>query len=192
VTPISPLPTRPRDRGFTLVEVVIVIAIAAMVFQLVVGNMGAMIPARAMDSAAAEIVSKVDWLRSEARLQGKTYKLELDITGSRYRFVVPPTDLQAAAEEVEETFGMSWFSLGDHVRLTGCGLAGGQQFTSGSFLVVFDANGFTADQAIFLEHVEDKQMVWTIQIRGLTGQSEVMRSYDGTQHPLEKLEEGQF
>ena len=49
------MPTRPRDRGFTLVEGVIVIAIAALVFQLVVGNMGAMIPARAMDSAAAEI-----------------------------------------------------------------------------------------------------------------------------------------
>ena len=52
--------------------------------------------------------------------------------------------------------------------------------------------GFTADQAIFLVHVEDKQMVWTIQIRGLTGQSEILRSFDGTYHTLARLEEGHF
>jgi len=200
-----PLPAFPRetrrgcgagphreDRGFTLVEVVIVIAIAALVFQLVVGNMGAMIPARAMDSVAGQLVAKMDWLRSEARLQGKTYKLELDLTGQRYRYAVPATDRLASVESVEETFGSTWFSLGEHVRLAGCAVSGGRRFTEGIFPVVFDEKGFTADQAIFLVHAEDQEMVWTIQIRGLTGQSETLRSFDGTYHTLERLEEGNF
>ena len=145
-----------------------------------------------VQSAAAEIVSKIDWLRSEARLQGKTYRLELDLSGHRYRYVVPATDRLAATESVEETFGSSWLSLGDHVRLAGCSVSGGPRFTDGSFPVILDEKGFTADQAIFLVHVDDKELVWTIQIRGLTGQSEILRSFDGTYHSLERLEEGHF
>lgn len=87
---------------------------------------------------------------------------------------------------------MSWFSLGDHVRVDGCSVSGGHRFTEGTFPIVFDEKGFTADQAIFLQHATDKQMVWTIQIRGLTGQADIVRSFDGTYHSLERLEEGNF
>lgn len=169
-----------------------VIAIAALLFQLVVGNMGAIIPARAMDAAAAEIVSKVDWLRSESRLQGKTYQLELDLADTRYRIIVPSVDRIAASEIVEETFSLGWSSLNEHVRLAGASVAGQRRFESGLFRIALDENGFTADQAIFLVHKADEEMVWTIQIRGLTGQSEILKSFDGTYHTLEKQEEGRF
>jgi len=169
-----------------------VIAIAAMVFQLVIGNMGAMIPARAMDAAAAEVVSQVDWLRSESRLQGKTYQLELELQGSRYRVIVPSVDRIAASEIVEETFALGWSNLGDDVIIAGAGVAGERKFEEGMFRIALDENGFTADQSIHLVHTGDAQMVWSIQIRGLTGQSEIIKSYDGTQHTLRPQEEGSF
>ena len=173
-------------------EIVAVIAIAAMLFQLVVGNMGAMIPARAMDAAASEVVSQVDWLRSESRLQGKTYQLELDLTGSRYRVIVPAIDRIAANELVEETFALGWSSLSEHVRFAGANIAGYPKFDDGLFRIALDENGFTADQAVYIVHEGDEDMVWTIQIRGLTGQANVVKSFDGTYHALEPQEEGRF
>ena len=58
--------------------------------------------------------------------------------------------------------------------------------------IVFDANGFTADQTIYLVHPTDAKMLWTIQLRGLTGQAEVVTDTNGQPHPLEKIDEGSF
>jgi len=184
--------TTARTRGFTLVELVVVIAIAGLLFQLVTANLGAMIPAHALDGACAQIVGQLDFLRSEARLQGKTYQLELDLDHNRYRIVLPPEDLALAAERSGQTFDLGWTDLGERVRLARCVVAGGPEFRNGLFPIAFDANGFTADQTIYLVHSTDEKMLWTIQLRGLTGQAEVITDTNGQAHGLEKIDEGAF
>jgi prepilin-type N-terminal cleavage/methylation domain-containing protein len=181
-----------RARGFTLVELVVVIAIAGLLFQIVTANLGAMIPSHALDSACAQIVGQLDFLRSEARLQGKTYQLELDLDHNRYRSVLPPEDLALAEERSGQTFDLGWTELGERVRLLSCAVAGGPEFRNGTFPIAFDANGFTADQTIHLVHTTDPKMLWTIQLRGLTGQAEIIPDTSGQPHPLEKVDEGSF
>jgi len=195
VPPEPRLPRYPRARGqggFTLIEIAVAMTIAALLLQIVMMNMGAMVPSHAMDSAAAQIVAQMDFLRSEARLQGKTYVLELDLDNHRYRTILPPEDRLVASEPVKEAFALNWTGLGDDARFGGCTLAGGQSFRSGLYPITFDANGFTADQAIYLIHNTDAQMVWTIQVYGLTGKANILPSMKGEYQPLEKVEEGAF
>jgi len=163
-----------------------------LLFQIVTANLGAMIPYRAMDSAANQLVAQVDFLRSEARLQGKVYKLEIDLDSNRYRLLLPPEDLMVAPDASAEAFDLGWAALEDHVEVSGCVVAGGDTFRNGRYQIVFDESGFTADQTVFLRHDSVEDMVWSLQIRGLTGQSTIVRSMDGVPQPLEYVEESQF
>ncbi len=178
--------------GFTLIEIMVVVAVMALVFQIVTTNLGAMLPASAMDSTAAELVSKLDFLRSESRLQSKTHKLEIDLGEHRYRMLLPPEDRLTSSEEVKSHFDLGWTDLNERVRFNGCALASGRILREGKFVIAFDENGFTSDLSLFLVHVADEEMVWTIQLRGLTGQTEIVKDFDGKIHPLTAMEEGRF
>ncbi len=184
---------RPRgQRGFTLIELMVVVAIGALLVQLVAANLGAMIPSRAMDSAAHQLVARLDFVRSEARLQGKTIKVELDLGNHRYRTILPAEDRLVSTDPVPEPLQLEWHTLDDEVQFAGYAVAGGATLRSGAVEVPFDENGFTADQTIYLVHVVDKEMVWSIRVRGLTGSADVLTSFEGQLHPLESVEEGRF
>jgi hypothetical protein len=163
-----------------------------MLFQIVTMNLGAMIPARAMDSEAAQLVSKIDFLRSEARLQGKTYILQLDLDNHRYRTVIPVEDQLAASDLATEAIETGWTPLGDNVQFAGCQTVGGTRFESGLCGIQIDENGVTADQSIFLVHATDDNLLWTIQLHGLTGTCRILTSTEGVAHPLDRMEEGRF
>ena len=178
--------------GFTLIELMVVVAIAALLVQLTTSNLGALIPSRAMDSAANQLVARLDFVRSEARLQGKQIKVELDLTHHRYRTILPPEDRLVSTDAPPEALQLDWHELGDEVHFAGYITAAGEALHSGSVEIPFDENGFTADQTICLVHAADKEMVWSIRILGLTGVADVIQSRDGAVHPLEKVEEGRF
>ncbi len=178
--------------GFTLIELLVVVAIAALVMQLVTANLGAMIPSKAMDSAARQLISRLDFIRSEAQLQGKIYRIQFDLDNHRYRTVMPPEDRLLSTEAQKEEFFLDWNSLGDDVILGGHEVAGGPLLRSGLTAVEFDPHGFTADQTIYMAHVTDESMVWSIRLRGLTGTADIARSFDGRRQPLETADEGSF
>jgi len=57
---------------------------------------------------------------------------------------------------------------------------------------VFDENGFTGDHVIVLKLETDPTMVWSVQIRGISGKSEILSDFDGHEHALEETGEGAF
>ena len=181
-----------RDAGFTLIEIVVVITMAALLFQVVTANLGSMIPSRTMDSAAAKLISTVSYLRSEARLQGKPYTIELDLDRNRYRILVPAEDSMVSLEATQEAFELSWQDLGKDVVFKGVQITGGANFRNGKYPLRLDENGFTADQSLFLQHEFDESLAWTIQLRGLTAQAETIRNIEGQFQPLRDVEEGEF
>ena len=168
------------------------VAVAALLFRIAAMNFGAMIPSHAMDSASAQLIAQMDFLRSEARLQGKKYTLELDLENHRYRTILPPEDRLTASEPVKEAFELTWSPVGDHAEFDGITLADGQEFRSGLYRIEFDENGFTADQAIYLIHESDDSMVWTVQVLGLSGKATVLPNMEGQRQPLLQVEEGAF
>ena len=183
---------RRRAAGFTLIELMLVVAIAALVIQLVVINIGAFLRVKSMNSAGQQLISQLDFIRSEARLQGKDYRIELDLDNHRYRTVLPPEQRLLSSEVEKEELKTSWTPLGENVAFLSHSIAGGPTARSGLAPIAFDPHGFTADQTIYLVHTADEDMVWSIQLRGLTGVSTMVTNFRGQLNPIETVDEGAF
>jgi type II secretion system protein H len=175
-------PERPAA-GFTLIEIMVVVAILAIVAQLVISNIGAIVPATVLDSESQKLMSEVEYLRSEAQLQGKTFKLQLDLDKHRYRRILP-AEMRVAIAQDEQAFAeaaMGWNPLDDRCRFLVYEPVGGTQYTSGIVELVIDHQGFTADQLIALGMRSDSlsKMTWTIQLRGLDRRARLVKSNEG-------------
>ena len=191
--------TRPggtRDAGFTLIELLVVIAILAILARTAMSNLGWLVPNTVLDSESQRLMSAIEYLRSEAQLQGKTYKLELDLDAHRFREIWP-AEMKIAVDqdptELEES-RLSWITLDDRCKFGGYAVLGQPTLRKGRVEIVLDRNGNTADQTIFLRmKSEDLQkMVWTIQIRGLERAATLVRDEADREAYLEKVEEAHF
>ncbi len=181
-----------RQAGFTLLELILVVAIGAILMRVVTANIGAIVPSKAMDSAAGQLISQANFLRSEARLQGKVYRLEMDLDNHRFRTVLPPEDRLLSTEEQQEEFALGWTQLEDGVQFERHEFSGGRLVRNGLSSIEFDAGGFTGDQTIVLVYETDEKMLWSVQLRGLTGTSSVQNDFDGKIHLVETADASSF
>lgn len=181
-----------RSGGFTLLELMVVVAIVALVTQVVMFNMGALIPSSVLDSAAKQFMSHVDYVRSEARLNGKTFKIELDLTNQQWRIVMPPEDRLVSDQTIEENVPLDWRRIDERARIDFVRQSGGEAIRQGIVPITFDENGCTADQSISFVLKEDAKMIWTVHIRGLTGQTSLATTVEGRISELEAAQEHQF
>jgi type II secretion system protein H len=196
---------RRSSAGFTLLELMVVIAIAALAIQIVVVNLGSMIPRTILDGECNQFLSKLDFLRSEARLQGQRYRMELDLNRHLWRYVLPAEERLTTEQTLEETMpeALSWNTMEEGVQFMGIVQSGiiqtganleqhhGVQ-SNGIAAIEFDENGFTADWNVFFTLAHDQELVWTVQLFGLTGRSRLLTSFDGQPQPARSAEEFGF
>jgi len=185
------LPARPA--GFTLMEVLVTMMVIALTFAIVVPNLSAFVPEARLEGSGKRILRELDWVRSEARIQGKRMTMEFDLERARWRIVYPPEqkltrdqDLWTLEERPED-----WIPLETDVVFEGAGDARGRGH-HGVYRLVFDEYGFTADQLIVLKLATQPDMVWSLAIHGLTGRVEVEQSEKGEVVELQLLNEGAF
>ncbi len=189
---------RSGQTGFTLIEMLVVVAIMALALRVVSVNMGAWIPSSALKATTGKIQSELDFVRSEARLQGKPYRLEFDLDNSLYRMVLPPEEelvsLQTAVEGNE--VALKWMPVDSNERVVLLGYNSGDRatVTRGIVEIAFDENGFTADQTLYFKLAGDDESktIWTLHLWGLNGATQVIQSDDGAQHRLELPVESNF
>lgn len=193
--PLTPPPQHHRASGFTLIELMVVVAIIGLAYQIVMANAGAMLPRTVLESESAQITSKLSYLRTECRLQGRVYTLELDLETDRYRTLFPPEDRYSSDQEelddVEE-LATSWNNLDEDVAIVGAGTPQGGVVRGGLYRITFDESGFTADHEIFLQLRSDEDYVWTIQWQGLTGGADIVGNVDGVEQQRRPINEGAF
>ncbi len=181
----------------------VVAAIAALAIQLVVMNLGAMIPRTILDSECNKFMSRLDFLRSEARLQGKRYRIELDLTNHLWRFVLPAEERLTTEQTLEETMpeALGWNRMEQGAQFQGIVQAGALTLAQvengvvqrrGVAGIEFDENGFSADWDVFFTLEHDEEMVWTVQVSGLTGQSRMLTSFDGNEYRTQPVGEFGF
>lgn len=183
-------------RGFSLIELLVVIVLIGLITAMVAPNLEAFVPKLRMESAAKKIVANIDHMRSEARIQGKRCKLEFDLDKARWRRAFPPEERLTTDQDVDslEPRLEDWSPVDDNdgVKIASAGNPVEGLARGGVFALVFDENGFTGDQTLVLSLVADPTMTWTINIRGLTGQCEVLADFEGREHLPEEVGEGSF
>ncbi len=190
----KPSQSRCKQKGFTLVEIMVVIAIIALAGQIVVLNLGALVPSTLLDSASREVMGQIEFLRSEAQLQGKVYQLELDMDENRWRIIMPQEERLTSDQTIAEEFTLNWQDLDDRICFDSLQVLGGHIQRSGRARITMDENGFTADLilAIRMNNETEKNLVWSIRLRGLDRKSELETNREGEIPRLEIIEEAHF
>ena len=173
-------------RGFTLIELLVVMAIVALMLAMVVPNLGALVPSARLQGSGSQIQRWLDWVRSEARIQGKWMAMDFDLERAMYRIVEPP-EMRLTRDEAESAENPDgWKELEDDVVFAGAGDGKDGMTTKGIYRIVFDEYGFTGDQVLALRLQSDPEMTWSLSIQGLSGRVVVEESETGeiTQLPL--------
>ncbi|MCA8976678.1 MAG: prepilin-type N-terminal cleavage/methylation domain-containing protein, partial [Planctomycetes bacterium] len=83
-------PTASDASGFTLMEVLVTLTLISLMFAMIVPNLGAFVPTARLEGSGKKIQSKINWLRSEARIRGRPLAMELDLDRATWRIVYPP------------------------------------------------------------------------------------------------------
>jgi type II secretion system protein H len=182
-----------RQSGFTLIELMVVVAIIGVVVRVVLLNMGAFVPSTVLDGECKQLRAHLDFLRSEARLRGQWCALELDLESHRYRYVLPPERKLASYDEDVKELPLSWTPLDERARFAGVAVPSRPAIERGIYRITFDENGNTGDLAIFFRLPDaENEYVWTLQLRGLTGRTDILKSVEGQRFVLEELNESSF
>jgi prepilin-type N-terminal cleavage/methylation domain-containing protein len=185
---------RPCSAGFTLIEILVSLLIIGLLAAMIAPNLGAFVPKARLDAAAKVLAANIDFLRSEAKIQGKRFALELDLDRGMWRHVLPPEERLTTEQDVEplEPHQEEWMLLQEGVRIATAGNANEGLAKAGKFSLVFDHNGQTGDQSIVLQLADDPTMTWTVNIRGLTGQCEILEDFEGRVQMPQETTEGAF
>ncbi len=180
--------------GFTIIEVMVTLMIIGLITGMILPNLGAFVPKARLDAAAKVLSANIDHMRSEARIQGKRCALELDLDRGMWRRVLPPEDRLTTDQDVDslEPLYEDWTDLAEDVQIVSVGNVNEGLGKAGTFSLVFDHNGNTADQSVVIRLKSDPTMVWTINIRGLTGQCEVIPNFEGKEQMPDEVSEGGF
>ncbi|MEZ5987897.1 MAG: prepilin-type N-terminal cleavage/methylation domain-containing protein [Planctomycetota bacterium] len=168
----------PRQRrdgraGFTLVEVMVVVAILGMMFQLVVPNLQRDIPETNLRSTANRLTSILTYLRDEARLQGGEYGLELDPKNRRFRIVLPPEQRKVElGEEAPKAFPLTWMFFDEGVALEAVHIGDKEPRKDEQTRIVFDSRGATAPKVLWLATKTEPPVQMSILVPALAGRIE--------------------
>jgi prepilin-type N-terminal cleavage/methylation domain-containing protein len=185
---------RSRAHGFTLMELLVTMTLLALVFAIVVPNLGAIVPEARLEGSGKQILRQLDWVRSEARIQGKQMHVDFDLAKNRWRIVFPP-EQQLTRDQEEWTLEEhpdDWQPLEKDVVFGGVGDAKNGLATRGVYRLTFDEYGFTGDQQIVLRLQSDPTLVWSMTLLGLSGHTDVEKSEQGEVPHLEALNEAAF
>lgn len=168
-------------------------AVLALLFAIIVPNLGMIVPSARLRASGNHIKRELDWVRSEARIQGKRMVMEFDLDRAIWRIVYPPEQRLTRDQDVStlEERPDQWVELETDVVFGGAGDAKGLA-SHGLYRLVFDEYGFTADQVLVLNLKSDPQQVWSLGIRGLSGRVDVEESENGEKHVPPATGEGAF
>lgn len=78
-------PPNPRTAGFTLLEVLLALVIAAVLMAVAVPNLGPAVSRAQLYSAARDVASALRHARGQALVQGREAVFEIDVTRHQYR-----------------------------------------------------------------------------------------------------------
>jgi general secretion pathway protein H len=140
---------RKGSRGFTLLELVVVLALIGLIATLVAPRLG-VLSGVALDTSARRLATRIRFLREEAALRGRWVRLSFDLReGSYAAAVLVPSE--TGARFVDDSSPLfRRVSLPDDLRLD---VAGPNLSTTldGQPAAIFSPDGFADPTVIYLD-----------------------------------------
>jgi len=146
--------TRGDERGFSLIEIIVVLAIVGLILTLTVMRLDHLSPKYALRAAAREVGGMIDLARGTAAGKGRRTAIEYDIDGGYYRLFGPPPQ----GEEGRGPWGLAMVgvpkSLPMGVRFGGvyAHAKGMTAQTRGTLRVRFDPLSIEGSHIVYLEN----------------------------------------
>ena len=160
--------------GFTFIELMVVIAILALLASIVVVNLDGISAPTKLRGAARSIGNQLLELKEMAALTDRPKSMELDLEHQRWRVIDSPsaTDMPDPREREEATFFGEWVETPSGVRIQEVSFSSTDVDTNGSMMITFQADGEVSPSGFvaFLKHEtlpEDEGM--SVEVSGLTG-----------------------
>lgn len=169
-------PTRRRQGGFTLIEVMAVVLLLGLVMSGVSVSLNRFVPSQQMDSECRQILAKLDLARSSAIAAGRPYTVELNLDEHEYR-IFSPYDREgriAKTKEDREDLGREVLESG--INFAGI-LRGGNIVNEGVVELVFPASGQHPDVILYLSNDAGEDYDMTVSLGGLTGRAAVIEGH---------------
>jgi prepilin-type N-terminal cleavage/methylation domain-containing protein len=163
-----------RARGFTFIELTVVIAIVAVMSALVVVNLGRVSVGGQLSSAARLFGNQVLLMRDLAALQQRDLHLEVDLDNDRWRLIdVPsPNEVPDPRDREDRTYHGQWHQLDRGVLLEDLAFGRDDVERRGTLLLVFGRDGELTPSG-FVAYFRHEDLPETdgvsVEVSGLTG-----------------------
>lgn len=173
---MMPSPTtfpRRLRAGFTIVEILVVVAIAGLMVGVVSISMEALVPGERLNASIRELASELSRARTEAISRNMEFRVEYDQTNNRYRVVTPfaigggTVRTFDDPEDDEQRYFGPWKDLNPGVAFKRI-VIGGVEHVGTTCFVRFDPLGAASDHSVILTQPAFEN-AFTIEVLPLTG-----------------------
>jgi len=177
-----------RRRAFTLIELMVVVAILGLMLFVVLPNLDSMLPGARVGGAARTVASTFEFVRSQSVFSGKPYEVQFNLDENWYQVILPEEIDNLRWNELP-TMPSQYLPKG--VKIRSIQFATGERKEDGVVKIRFSPFGQFDE---FVLHVTEKgqgrgdETLWTVHFNPLTGIAEF---YDGEKE-LERITEAEL
>lgn len=164
-------PARP-SAGFTLLELMTVVAILGLMLFLVLPNLDNILPGARISGAARTLAATVDFARSQAIFTGKPYEVHVHLDERWYQ-VIRPEQISKKEWEMGVSAPKAYLPAG--VRFRDIAFATGTRIDHGLVRIRLSPFGRFDEFVVHLidtSRKDKKEVIWTVQFNPLTGLAE--------------------
>lgn len=167
----------PSERGFTFVELMVVLAILAFAFTYGIIHLDGATGTARISSAARQIGTTLEFLRGQAIQSARPLELHVDIDLAEWTTVIPPRPSESAGnrDEEEEILVTEPVGFGTNaIRFDAIQFDPNDQQTSGKVIITFSPLGEMSPNGLMIRLVSDEvgdqdEKYFSVEVNGLTG-----------------------
>ena len=155
-----------RRRGFSLIEVLVVVIILGLMLYLVTPNVDGLLPSSRMDGAARELANTIELVRTRAIITGVKHYIRFDLDNQVY-YILDEENRSDSFFAYNPGGSLAPAHVPRGVRIKDIAFASGDIIGQGEIEVSFQPVGLFDDHLIHMANDRGDQI--TIEVNALTG-----------------------